>query len=164
MSRREKESRRDDRRDEQKPRMSTFFVPGAGIDREVITTDICRHLGNDALVKPGSYQVGRVLPRLLAVVAHCCIDANVIPIGPENGRGSRWLPYNGLSSSHDGQCPYNVVGTSPSILNMVRTGTTCRFESGLCKVAGRKTEKPAIKINSWRYLLARFTGLFSSKL
>jgi len=38
-----------------KPRMSTFFVPGAGIDREVITTDICRYLGNDALVKPGPY-------------------------------------------------------------------------------------------------------------
>lgn len=40
-----------------KPRMSTFFVPGTGIDREVITTDICRYLGNDALVKPGPYQV-----------------------------------------------------------------------------------------------------------
>lgn len=38
-----------------KPRMSTFFVPGTGIDREVITTDICRYLGNDALVKPGPY-------------------------------------------------------------------------------------------------------------
>jgi hypothetical protein len=37
--------------------MSTYFVPGTGIDREVITTDICRYLGNDALVKPGPYTV-----------------------------------------------------------------------------------------------------------
>lgn len=38
-------------------RMATYFVPGAGIDREVITTDICRYLGPDALVKPGVYTV-----------------------------------------------------------------------------------------------------------
>jgi len=38
-------------------RLATYFVPGAGIDREVITTDICRYLGNDALVKPGNYKV-----------------------------------------------------------------------------------------------------------
>ena len=38
-------------------RMGTYFVPGAGIDREVITTDICRYLGPDALVKPGVYKV-----------------------------------------------------------------------------------------------------------
>jgi hypothetical protein len=38
-------------------RKSTFWVNSAGIDREVITTDICRYLGNDALVKPGPYRV-----------------------------------------------------------------------------------------------------------
>jgi hypothetical protein len=38
-------------------RRSTFFINGEGIDREVITTDICRYLGNDALVKPGVYKV-----------------------------------------------------------------------------------------------------------
>jgi hypothetical protein len=38
-------------------RKSQFFINGEGIDREVITTDICRYLGNDALVKPGVYQV-----------------------------------------------------------------------------------------------------------
>ncbi|KFY52592.1 hypothetical protein V496_08343 [Pseudogymnoascus sp. VKM F-4515 (FW-2607)] len=32
---------------------ATYFVLDAGIDREVITTDISRHLGNDALVKTG---------------------------------------------------------------------------------------------------------------
>lgn len=30
-----------------------YFIPAAGINREVIQADICRYLGNDALVKPG---------------------------------------------------------------------------------------------------------------
>lgn len=38
-------------------RQSTYFINGQGIDREVITTDICRYLGNDALVKPGTREV-----------------------------------------------------------------------------------------------------------
>lgn len=39
-------------------RKLTFFVPGDGIDREVISTDICRYLGNDATIRPGEYTVG----------------------------------------------------------------------------------------------------------
>ncbi|CAN8100083.1 unnamed protein product [Discula destructiva] len=38
------------------PRQNVYFVPRDGIDREVITADICRYLGNDALVRPGTYQ------------------------------------------------------------------------------------------------------------
>lgn len=34
-----------------------YFVPKDGIDREVITADICRYLGYDALVRPGKYEV-----------------------------------------------------------------------------------------------------------
>ena len=34
-----------------------YFVPRDGIDREVISADICRYLGNDALVRPGHYEV-----------------------------------------------------------------------------------------------------------
>jgi hypothetical protein len=34
-----------------------YFIPRDGIDREVIVTDICRYLGNDALVRPGKYEV-----------------------------------------------------------------------------------------------------------
>ncbi|KAK1758369.1 hypothetical protein QBC47DRAFT_138860 [Echria macrotheca] len=43
-------------------RQNEYFVPRDGIDREVITSDICRYLGNDALVRPGTYesQDGRV--------------------------------------------------------------------------------------------------------
>jgi hypothetical protein len=39
-------------------RTNEYFVPKEGIDREVITADICRYLGNDALVRPGQYEVG----------------------------------------------------------------------------------------------------------
>ncbi|OAA63344.1 transcription factor [Niveomyces insectorum RCEF 264] len=37
------------------PRQNEYFVPRDGIDREVITADICRYLGNDALVRPGTH-------------------------------------------------------------------------------------------------------------
>ncbi|KAG0650193.1 hypothetical protein D0Z07_2975 [Hyphodiscus hymeniophilus] len=37
-------------------RTNEYFVPKEGIDREVITADICRYLGNDALVRPGTYE------------------------------------------------------------------------------------------------------------
>lgn len=37
-------------------RSHEYFVPKDGIDREVITADICRYLGNDALVRPGTYE------------------------------------------------------------------------------------------------------------
>jgi len=37
-------------------RTNEFFLPGEGIIPEVITTDICRYLGNDALVRPGAYE------------------------------------------------------------------------------------------------------------
>jgi hypothetical protein len=43
-------------------RSNYWFVPGDGIAREVITADIQRYLGPDALVKPGAgtgeYEVG----------------------------------------------------------------------------------------------------------
>ncbi|KAK9424120.1 putative Transcription factor RfeG [Seiridium unicorne] len=45
-------------------RQNEYFVPRDGIDREVITADVCRYLGNDALVRPGVYespQTGQVV-------------------------------------------------------------------------------------------------------
>jgi hypothetical protein len=38
-------------------RTNEYFIPRTGIDREVLTADICRYLGNDALVRPGTYEV-----------------------------------------------------------------------------------------------------------
>ncbi|KAI9811308.1 MAG: hypothetical protein M1826_003196 [Phylliscum demangeonii] len=37
-------------------RKNQYFLPGEGIRREVITADICRYLGNDALVRPGHHE------------------------------------------------------------------------------------------------------------
>lgn len=55
MSRRERDTERD-RRAAASNRTNEYFVPMDGIDREVITADICRYLGNDALVRPGKYE------------------------------------------------------------------------------------------------------------
>lgn len=52
-------------------RQNEYFVPRDGIDREVITADICRYLGNDALVRPGTYEV-RNFPHVPS--ASCNID------------------------------------------------------------------------------------------
>lgn len=38
-------------------RQNEYFIPGDGITREVIQADICRYLGNDALVRPGNHSV-----------------------------------------------------------------------------------------------------------
>ncbi|KAI1943551.1 hypothetical protein LOZ66_000134 [Ophidiomyces ophidiicola] len=38
-------------------RQNEYFIEKDGISREVIQADICRYLGNDALVKPGVHQV-----------------------------------------------------------------------------------------------------------
>ena len=43
-------------------KQDTIFISGEGLDREVITTEIPRFLGTDALVRPGKHQVH--LPRL----------------------------------------------------------------------------------------------------
>lgn len=51
-------------------RMNEYFVPRDGIDREVISADICRYLGNDALVRPGHYEVGIRL--ISKIVAYTC--------------------------------------------------------------------------------------------
>jgi hypothetical protein len=56
MSRQERERERDRRAQQASARTNEYFVPKDGIDREVITADICRYLGNDALVRPGNYE------------------------------------------------------------------------------------------------------------
>lgn len=41
-----------ERREEPASRYLEYFLPGEGINREVIQYDICRYLGNDATVRP----------------------------------------------------------------------------------------------------------------
>ena len=38
-------------------RMSQYFINGDGIDKEIISQDISRHLGNNAVVRPGIHKV-----------------------------------------------------------------------------------------------------------
>lgn len=38
-------------------RQNEYFIDKDGISREVIQADICRYLGNDALVRPGTLHV-----------------------------------------------------------------------------------------------------------
>ena len=38
-------------------RRNQYFVPGEGIKREVISADICKYLDNDAVVRPGTFEV-----------------------------------------------------------------------------------------------------------
>lgn len=45
-------------------RQNEYFISGDGISREVIQADICRYLGNDALVRPGNHNV-RVFSTLI---------------------------------------------------------------------------------------------------
>ena len=53
----------EERRQQESLRTNEYFLPGEGIDREVITADICRYLGGDARVRPGIYEVPRIYSR-----------------------------------------------------------------------------------------------------
>lgn len=47
-----------------------WFVPGDGIDRHVIVTDIQRYLGNDATVRPGKGTGENTVRFALVVSSH----------------------------------------------------------------------------------------------
>ncbi len=55
------------------PRQNEYFVPRDGIDREVITADICRYLGNDALVRPGTHNQVSTLARAPQPLRRCAV-------------------------------------------------------------------------------------------
>lgn len=73
-------------------RTNEYFVPKAGIDREVITADICRYLGNDALVRPGNYEVSSQMD-----IAADCNGVLTTIIGSPNSSCSAWLLHNSIS-------------------------------------------------------------------
>lgn len=83
-------------------RQNEYFVPRDGIDREVISADICRYLGNDALVRPGHYEVRKPM-RLLSPFqnrSHLCAEP------PDRSGGSRLLHYRLQEPDH---CEYLSV-------------------------------------------------------
>ena len=80
-------------------RQNRYFLPANGIARQVISADICRYLGNDALVKPGDHQVGATSTSLFDSVA------------ADIALGSTRILGHGLSCSHDGELPKIVLGS-----------------------------------------------------
>lgn len=61
-----------------------WFIPGDGIDRHVISTDIQRYLGNDATVRPGRDKVSRSrMP--------CFVVCLLIPSRVLTGTGSKLI-------------------------------------------------------------------------
>ena len=44
-----------------RPDYNEYFLPGDGIDREVIQSEICRYLGQDATCKPGAHSDVRLV-------------------------------------------------------------------------------------------------------
>lgn len=52
-------------RDEPRPSYNEYFLPGDGIDREVIQSEICRYLGQDATCKPGTHHDVRIRATVL---------------------------------------------------------------------------------------------------
>jgi len=81
-------SQRPDQERHPTERQNEYFIPGDGIMREVIQADICRYLGNDALVRPGNYQV-----RLLVTPDTQQMTANL-------SIGSTRLLHKGVQKSH----------------------------------------------------------------
>lgn len=79
-------------------RQNEYFVPRDGIDREVITADICRYLGNDALVRPGNYEVRRCSPAASHRLEHerRPADASIPPAEPPDGPSRPGLLHHGL--------------------------------------------------------------------
>ncbi|RSL88315.1 hypothetical protein CEP52_015257 [Fusarium oligoseptatum] len=51
-------------------KQNEYFVPRDGIDREVITADICLHLRNDAVVRPGHYESNTAIRRRISRVRY----------------------------------------------------------------------------------------------
>ena len=78
--------------------INEYFIPSEGIDREVIAADICQYLGNDALVRPGSYEVGyksRNIERVEEVLTDPCAES-------ANEKGSIRLLYYRIPNTNDG--------------------------------------------------------------
>lgn len=75
-------------RDEPRPNYNEYFLPGDGIDREVIQSEICRYLGQDATCKPG---------------LHGDVRSNLLDSRPATdcAAGTSWIYNTSLSRTHN---------------------------------------------------------------
>lgn len=80
---------------EEPNRQNEYFLPRQGIDREVISADICRYLGNDALVRPGHYEV-RISKHIPASPTIETNPASRKSLEPSNWPGSSGILCNGI--------------------------------------------------------------------
>jgi hypothetical protein len=112
MSRRDTDRERDSRRSTATSvRTNEYFVPKDGIDREVITADICRYLGNDALVRPGTYEnreTRQSIPGYFITAYRNLTTAMIADLKADSSRwdderratSSRGQPANGIRDSN----------------------------------------------------------------
>ncbi|KAL1858352.1 hypothetical protein Daus18300_009970 [Diaporthe australafricana] len=87
-------------------RQNEYFIPRDGIDREVITADICRYLGNDALVRPGTYEdkkTGRVIQGYFVTAYRNLTSAMIADLKADSARWEqeRRNHSGGTLTSHD---------------------------------------------------------------
>ncbi|KAH8751608.1 hypothetical protein F5883DRAFT_207735 [Diaporthe sp. PMI_573] len=87
-------------------RQNEYFIPRDGIDREVITADICRYLGNDALVRPGTYEdkkSGRVIQGYFVTAYRNLTSAMITDLKADSARWEqeRRNHSGGTLTSHD---------------------------------------------------------------
>lgn len=86
-------------------RQNEYFVPRDGIDREVITADIARYLGNDALVRPGTYENkkdGRVMQGYFITAYRNLTSAMIADLKADSARWQQERrEYNSGTAQHD---------------------------------------------------------------
>jgi hypothetical protein len=125
-------------------------VPKEGIDREVITADICRYLGNDALVRPGSYEVS------LEGEHHQTLNkalTNALAESTDETASTRLL-YHSIPKSHNRNiAPYKET---KSIINDLSTGHDCGSQGRFRKMGhGAKTNRLKRATFKWYSFMER---------
>jgi hypothetical protein len=113
------------------PRLHEYWIEGAGISREVIQADICRYLGNDALVRPGHHQVRPPSCCLIStcILIDCCFtivyQSLTLIAGPSR------LFYSCLSEPHVGTQTH-LIELPASVVRLVKDFTRQRLTGLWC--------------------------------
>jgi hypothetical protein len=127
---RERERERPSRAQQQaSARTNEYFVPKDGIDREVITADICRYLGNDALVRPGTYEV-LLQSDSMGLLKRLLTDSLAEPANPTSP--ARLLYHRIPKPYHRNIAPLMHNGRYSLIISA--TGHDCRSQGGFRKM------------------------------
>lgn len=96
-------------------RQNEYFIPRDGIDREVITADICRYLGNDALVRPGTYEdkkTGRVIQGYFVTAYRNLTSAMIADLKADSARWEQERRNHSGARYSDSQNRFSGAGLS----------------------------------------------------